>query len=205
MLTNTNSRIVAVNLVPAGNLWLSAAIGAGIFVCATVLTRSLSRRFLRNYFTFSQAKLVSLEEALRQGEGSHIEFKRGLSENEIRDGAVEEELLKSIAAFANSGDGVVFIGVDNAGKITGLKLTLQQRDRLEHKIRQLVRNRIKPTPPMQITFSDVGEVGVVASVAVARGDQPAYLLNGVIYIRYGSSDVQAQPEDLHRLIAEYAF
>jgi predicted HTH transcriptional regulator len=44
----------------------------------------------------------------------------------------------------------------------------------------------------------------VAKISVARGEAPAYLLNGVIYIRSGSSDVQAQPEDLQRLIAEFA-
>jgi hypothetical protein len=39
---------------------------------------------------------------------------------------------------------------------------------------------------------------------VAQGEAPAYLMGGVIYIRCGSSDVQAQPEDLNTLITEYA-
>jgi hypothetical protein len=30
-------------------------------------------------------------------------------------------------------------------------------------------------------------------------------MGGVIYVRSGSADVQAQPEDLARLISQYAF
>ena len=132
-----------------------------------------------------------------------VEFKRALSDDEGRNGPTEDEFLKTVAAFANSGDGVIFLGVDDSGKAKGLNLDFNKRDRLERKIRQLVRNRIKPTPPLQITFQQVDDL-TVACVTVARGEAPAYLLNGVIYYRYGSSDVQAQPEDLQRLISQYA-
>lgn len=37
------------------------------------------------------------------------------------------------------------------------------------------------------------------------GEVPAYMMGGVIHVRYGSSDVQAQPKDLRRLIMQYAF
>lgn len=56
---------------------------------------------------------------------------------------------------------------------------------------------------MQITFQKVGDLEV-ACVIVARGEALAYLLGGAIYRRHGSSDVQAQPEDLDQLVAEYA-
>jgi hypothetical protein len=41
----------------------------------------------------------------------------------------------------------------------------------------------------------------VAKIGVARGESTVYLLNGVIYIRSGSSDMQAQAEDVKRLVA----
>lgn len=44
----------------------------------------------------------------------------------------------------------------------------------------------------------------VACVTVARWEALAYLLGGVIYRRSGSSDIQAQPEDLEDLVAQYA-
>ena len=84
-----------------------------------------------------------------------------------------------------------------------MELDFNQKDRLERRIRQLVRNRIKPTPMLQIAFDDVRGL-VVAKITVPRGEAPAYLIGGVIYIRYGSSDVQAQPEDFTRLMTEYA-
>jgi ATP-dependent DNA helicase RecG len=132
-----------------------------------------------------------------------VEFKRGLSHDDTKTGNIEDELLKSIAAFANTNDGTIFIGIDDAGSVRGLELDFKQKDRLEQKIRELVRNRIKPTPAFEVTFEDVRGFAI-AKIAVARGEAPAYMMGGVIYIRYGSSDVQAQPEDLSRLITEYA-
>jgi integrase len=48
------------------------------------------------------AHVPVLEEALHTGEGQRVEFKRGLSEDPARLRNAEEELLKSIAAFANT-------------------------------------------------------------------------------------------------------
>jgi|ERR1019366_6849163 hypothetical protein len=202
--TDVDGRLTAVSLVPVGDVRVICIVAIAVFLTASLIARSLSRRFLRRYFVLSYTRVPDLDEALRDGEGQHVEFKRGLSESETGKGGAEEELLKTIGAFANTADGVIFIGVDDGGKIKGLDLDFSQRDRLERKIRQLVRNRIKPTPPFQVKFQHVGE-RIIASVAVARGEEPAYLLNGVIYYRYGSSDVQAQPEDLRRLIADFAY
>ena len=94
---------------------------------------------------------------------------------------------------------MIFIGIDDAGHVRGLDLDFTHKDRLERKIRQLLRNRIKPTPHIHITFEDVRNL-VVAKIIVARGEAPAYMMAGVIYVRYGSSDVQAQPDDLKRLV-----
>lgn len=116
---------------------------------------------------------------------------RGLSDDPARTSSAEDELLKSIAAFTNTNDGMIFVGVDDRGHITSLDRDFTQRDRLEQKIRQLVRNRIRPTPLIQVDFDDVRGL-VVAKIAVARGEALAYMMGGVIYVRNGSADVQAQ-------------
>jgi hypothetical protein len=202
--TDRNGRLSATSLVEIGGLWwIMCSCGAG-FLFTSFSTRALSHRFLRNYFAVTGIQVPSLEEAQRTGEGQSVEFKRGLSDDENKAGGVEEELLKSVAAFANTNDGVIFIGVDDAGHVKGLGLDFRQKDRLERKIRQLVRNRIKPTPPMQLTFDNIRGL-VIARVAVARGEVPPFMINGTIYVRYGSSDVQAQPEDVVRLVSQYAF
>jgi len=171
------------------------------FVSTVVITRSLSRRFLRTYFSLTAARVPSLEEALQNGEGQNVEFKRGLSADETRVANAEDELLRSITAFANTNDGAIFIGIDDAGHIKGVELDSAQRDRLERKVHQLVRNRIRPRPPVQVVFEELRGL-IVAKITVSRGEAPAHMLGGVVYLRDGSSDIQAQTEDLIRLVTE---
>jgi ATP-dependent DNA helicase RecG len=146
----------------------------------------------------------TLAEALRTGEGQRVEFKRGLSDDDTKTGGVDSEVLKSIAAFANTNDGAILIGVDDSGHVKGLEFDLKQRDRLERKIHQLARTRIKPTPPIQVVFEQVRGL-LIAKISVARGEAPLYMTDGIVYLRQGSADVQAQPDDLTRLVAEFAF
>ncbi|MGB7723521.1 MAG: ATP-binding protein [Bryobacteraceae bacterium] len=202
--TNTDGRVSATSFVAIAGLWWIVCCSALGFLLSGAITSALSRRFLRNYFAVIGMQVPSLEEARRDGESQTVEFKRGMSENEDKAGSAEAELLKSVAAFANTNDGVIFLGVDDAGHIKGLGLDYGQRDRLERKIHELTRTRIRPIPPVQITFEDLRGL-VIAKIAVARGDAPLYMMGGTIYVRRGSSDVQAQPEDAVRLVAQYAF
>jgi hypothetical protein len=201
--TDSDGQLIATSLVPVGGLWLLASSCAFAFLSTSVIANIFSRKFLGSYFALTGTQIPTLEKALQSGEGQSVEFKRGLSQDDTKTGNVEDELLKSMAAFANTNDGAIFIGIDDAGHVRGLELDFTQKDRLERKIRQLVRNRIKPTPPFEVTFEEVRGFAI-AKISVARGEAPAYMIGGVIYIRYGSSDAQAQPEDLRRLIIEYA-
>jgi schlafen family protein len=201
--TDTDGRLLAISLVLVGSLWLLVFSVCFAFVSTVVITRALSRRFLRTYFSLTAARVPSLEEALQSGEGQKVEFKRGLSADETRVATAEDELLRSIAAFANTNDGAIFIGIDDSVHVKGVELDSGQRDRLERKVHQLVRDRIKPRPPVQVVFEEVRGLPVV-KITVSRGEAPAHMLGGVVYLRDGSSDVQAQAEDLIRLVAEYA-
>ena len=96
------------------------------------------------------------------------------------------------------------VGLDDGGRVEGLNLDFKKRDQLERKTRQLVRNRIGTTPPVQVAaFQEANGINL-ACVTVDRVKASAYLLSGVIYRRFGSSDVQAQPEELEALVAPYA-
>ena len=53
---------------------------------------------------------------------------------------------------------------------------------------------------MQIIFEEIREL-TVAKIIVARGDAPIYMLDGRIYVRSGSLDMPAQPDDVLRLLA----
>ena len=71
-----------------------------IFIASTLLARFLCRKFLRIYFLFSQTRVPTVEEALRQGEGTQVEFKRALSDDE---GAQKATVLKCDLIPALSG------------------------------------------------------------------------------------------------------
>lgn len=153
--TDTNGRLSATSFVNVGVMWwisISCIVGFGL---ASATARGLSRRFLRNYFAVRSMQVPSVEEALRSGESQIVEFKRGLSGDEAKAGGVEEEVVRSIAAFANTNGGVIFTGIDDAGHVKGLELDFAERDRLERKIQQLIRARIRPTPPVEISFDEV--------------------------------------------------
>jgi predicted HTH transcriptional regulator len=201
--TDTDGRLLATTLVPVGSLLGIVLGGVAILGLSFGIVWLLSRRYLRVYFALRNVRVLTLDEALRIGEGQTVEFKRRLSDDPSRTKIAEDELLKSIAAFANTNDGVIFIGIDDCGHIVGLELDFKQRDRLEQKIRQLARSRIRPIPVVQVGFENARGLEV-ARVTVPRGEEPADMIGGVVYIRNGSSDVQAQPEDLRRLIVEYA-
>jgi len=201
--TDTDGRLYAISLVSVGAFRWLAILAGFAFLSTTAIARSLSRRFLRDYFALRGVRTPTLEEAVRQGEGQNVEFKRGLFDANAKASKSADELAESIAAFANTNDGVIFLGVDDNGHVKGLPLDFKQKDRLEQKIHQLVRNHIKPIPPMQVAFEDLRGL-LIAKITIARGDAPVYMMNGRIYIRSGSSDVPAQPEDMERLVAEYA-
>jgi len=201
--TGTDGRLLATSLVLVGSVYWLGILGIATFIVGSATASAFGRRYLRTYFALMTVRVPSLEDALKTGEGQKVEFKRGLSADLEQQKRAEEELLKSVAAFANTNDGVIFIGVDDGGRVVGLDLDFKQKDRLEQKIRQLARHRIRPIPPSQVGFEDYRGL-VVAKIVVARGDAPAYLMGGVIYVRSGSSDVRAQPEDLKNIILAYS-
>ena len=56
-------------------------------------------------------------------------------------------------------------------------MTTSTAFRLERKVHQLVRNRIKPTAPIQFAFEDVRRV-TIAKISVARGEAPVSMIGG---------------------------
>jgi hypothetical protein len=197
--TDRKGRLSATSLAEIGDIRLIICLCTLGFAATGAVGHALGR-----LFPPSPARTPTLAVALNDGEGQTVEFKRGLSENENRAGEQEDEVLRSVAAFANTNDGVIFLGIDDYRHIKGLALDHKGRDRLEQKLRGLIKDRIRPIPPVQITFEDMRDL-VVARVAVAGGGDPPYMMSGVIYIRRGSSDVQAQPEDVKRLLSRQRF
>jgi ATP-dependent DNA helicase RecG len=65
-----------------------------------------------------------IEEIIQSGEGYTIEWKR----------SVNPDLAKEMVAFANSSGGRIFIGIDDEGNITGVKITNELRSQVVNQI-----------------------------------------------------------------------
>jgi hypothetical protein len=200
--TDANERLLATSAELIGDVRALAAVFALLLSAFGVVSYVSGATFLRRYLLFQEVRPQTVQEALKLGEGINVEFKRSIS---FEMPGSFDQILQTIVAFANTGDGTVFIGIEDNGNVRGIKLaTSQEKDRLSQRIHQVVRHRIKPSPLIQVDFVDVRDI-IVCRVFVPRGDDPLYFLDGVIYVRGGPTDIKAQPEIVRRLLAAHAF
>lgn len=134
---------------------------------------------------------TELLEIIANGENSGVEFKR----DDIR----PETLAKEIVAMANLRGGMVLLGVEDDGAISGI-----QRDDLETWVMDTIFGRY--VHPMLLPFYEVVSVENdkrVAVVSIAMGTSKPYVLrhNGRedIYVRVGSTSRLATREQQARL------
>lgn len=192
--TDYGNGLIVVSLRSVGNIcWLG--IGALIvFLLSFLLSYVVSPALFRKYFIFFHKNQPSISDAQKSGEGQEVEFKRGL---------VDDDILKSITAFANTNDGTIFIGIDDEGKINGINVkTPKEKDNFRTKIFNLIRNKIKPYLLVDIDFEEIRGY-VVAKIFIPRGEELLYYLEGVIYVRDGNSDKKGQPEIVKKIVSEY--
>lgn len=100
-----------------------------------LLAHNLNTFLNRITTTEETVKPVNLEDIIAEGESDELEFKISLRWD-FKEGNVnknlEEEAMKTVAAFANSHGGTLLIGVDDEGQIRGLEkdyLSLNNTDR----------------------------------------------------------------------------
>ena len=133
---------------------------------------------------------ISLEEALRQGEGQAIEFKEGIS---------MENLPPAISAFANTNPGVIFVGVKDNREICGVMASNpQEEERVKQKIRDIVQNRVDPLLIPGLKYFEADGKRVLR-VAIPLGERPPYLGNGVVYRRVVAAVVPAKADDIRKM------
>jgi len=107
---------------------------------------------------------TELLELIANGEGSGVEFKR----DDLR----PEQLAKEIVALANFQGGVILLGVEDDGTITGI-----QRENLEEWVMDTVFGRY--VHPMILPFFETVQVDPqrrVALVSVTQGTAKPYVV-----------------------------
>ena len=136
----------------------------------------------------NRAELLDL---LRGGEDSTVEFKRDVVQN--------YDLAKELVAFLNLDGGIVLLGVEDDGSVSGTT-----RDRLEDWVVELCRSKIEPPADPILSWAREAEPGRdVLAVRIAVGpDKPyAQVHNNrrTYYIRVGSTSREASREELARM------
>lgn len=136
---------------------------------------------------------TELLEIISNGENSGVEFKRDVVENHA--------LAKELVAFSNLSGGMVLLGVDDDGRISGLT-----RQDLEEWVMTLCRVKIKPAiiPFLEI-IRNLEPGKDVAVVRVTRGFDVHYVWHNdrnTYYIRVGTQSREASPEELARLFQQ---
>ncbi|MFI5342741.1 MAG: RNA-binding domain-containing protein [Chlamydiales bacterium] len=122
-----------------------------------------------------------LELALIEGEGLKVEFKERLS-----------NLDREIVAFANTLGGVIYLGVEDSGKIIGITIDNQ----LKSQVADIAHNC---DPSIQITFHEHRNERVLA-VHVGKGNDKPYRCKEGFYIRNGPSTQKLKRDEIITMI-----
>lgn len=112
------------------------------------------------------------------------------------------DIYKEVVAFANTDGGVIYIGIDDNGNLTGIdnvdetytRLTNGIRDAIAPDVTMFVRYVLQDNKVIQI---EVGEGSYKPYYLKSKGMKP----NGV-YIRQGASSVQSSPDQIRRMIKD---
>jgi ATP-dependent DNA helicase RecG len=136
---------------------------------------------------------TELLEIIRNGENSGVEFKRDVLENHA--------LAKELVAFSNLSGGMVLLGVEDDGSISGLT-----RPDLEGWVMTACRDKIRPgIIPFFEIVRDIEPEKAVAVVRVSRGFDVHSLWHNnrnTYYIRVGTQSREPSPEELGRLFQQ---
>lgn len=154
---------------------------------------------------------LGLEDLVKKGESSNLEFKSSLRWDVNNDKLLEGlsyACLKTIVGFFNSKDGgTLLIGVDPDGKILGLDkdyltFKLNNKDGFEQCLMSKVTDNIgiDCATDINIEFITCNDKEI-CKVDVSPGLQPAYLTqngNKVFYVRIGNATKPLSVEDAYK-------
>lgn len=133
-------------------------------------------------------KLQELEYLVSKGEYQLLEFKLKAS--------FPEKIVREMVAFANSDGGQLLIGVDDDGRISGLKFAEEDK----YVIEKAIQNHIKPAIKYQSEFIPISRKRSVLHYRIYENrKKPSYFLNdpekrGKAYVRVNDKCIQASRE-----------
>jgi hypothetical protein len=132
--------------------------------------------------------------ALVDGESSEVEFIEEFPGN-------TRELAKEIAAFSTSGEGVIYLGVNDSCEVCGLTGadSSESKDALIQRLSGITSGVIKPPVDVQAHFISQGDK-IVLRILVPKGPHPVYYVGNTPYLRHLDKSRPAEFDEVQRLI-----
>ena len=124
------------------------------------------------------------------------------SENVEYKSQMLEDIYKEVIAFANTEGGVIYIGIDDQGNLTGIDDVDETYTRLTNGIR----DAIQPDVTMFVRY--ILQDNTVIRIEVGEGSYKPYYLKAKglkptgVYVRQGASSVQASPDQIRSMIKD---
>ena len=150
-------------------------------------------------------EIPGVAEALTRGECQTIEFKGWKDRIQGKlPKRLKKQLTQSIAAFATSNPGMIYLGIEKDRTVTGID-TGKSEDEFGLDIANLARDRVKPSlSGVEVKFLlhvvESKEKTVIA-IAVPKGFGPVYYIErNIPYLRDGNRNRPAEPHEVERLI-----
>jgi len=141
---------------------------------------------------------------IRLGEDSSIEFKQLIFKGNKIESPHKKSLADEIAAFANSTQGRIILGVDDKTHDV-IGIPLEKLDAVEDWVREICLDQINPPPPILIRRHEIPDnAGVQKPIMVIYIEKSLFVhqsSNGYFY-RYGSAKRQMPPDFLARLFQQ---
>ena len=128
-------------------------------------------------------------------ESETLELKQELTKN----------IKKEIVAFANSKGGTIYIGITDTGEILGLKDIKSDIESLSGMIREGIIGNL--TTYTDIEIKEIDKKDVIELHITSAPEKPYYLADkglksSGVYIRHGSSTIQATNEIIRKMLIE---
>ena len=113
-----------------------------------------------------------------------------------------KDIKKEIVAFANTNDGTIYIGIDDNGKIIGLKRAEKDLEALSGMIREGIKSDL--TLYTKIYIERVENKDIIIVKVSEAPNKPYYLSDkglksSGVYLRHGNVSVQANEEVIKRI------
>lgn len=128
-----------------------------------------------------------VREWVTRGENDFVEFKEVLKH--------EDDVMKTVVAFANTNGGRILLGVKDDCSIVGYE---EQLENTKNRLERMIASKCDPPINFEMEQVDLGKK--ITVIKIPKGTSKIYsVTNGPIYVRRGGSDRFIKPSELFEI------